>query len=561
MTPPLPADALQRTVAWCNLDDLAYRCTNILRRAFVRLSNWGADHRALGRYAPYKDPAFEGDCQSFFDGNRSKQQSALSLNLADEGRAALPHQYQSFSLASPNKCGNEIIAYQDIGVHDIYDFTVSQHHNYVSRGVIHHNSESGGYETALHLTGDYPEDWTGERFDKPILCWTGSPTNETSRDIIQKALIGGTSPSELGTGFIPKEKIAAKPKMRQAGVSDVVDAFKVRHVSGGVSTVILKTYEQGWRKWQGTAPEVIWLDEEPDDFKIYSEALTRLLTSRGIMMVTFTPLLGQTDLVMHFQNSENEGVWLGHATWEDAPHLLKVERERMKASYREHEVQARTMGVPMMGEGAIFTTSEAKVVCDPIKIPDHWAQIKGVDFGLGHPQGYGKIAWDRDNDVIYLVECYREKDQLAPYHAARINAVNEWIPVAWPHDGHKRDGDGREFHAKYRALHVNMLGRSARYKKETGGRQPEWPIIDEIKDREATGRFKVFSTCTEYLEERRNYHIKEDKLGVASIVNRREDTLKAVFYALMMKRHALSSLSQGRHKAQPPQTSIMSMRR
>ena len=50
-------------------------------------------------------------------------------------------------------------------------------------------SESGGYEAALHMTGEYPDWWEGRRFDKPVLLWTGSPTNETSRDIIQKSLI------------------------------------------------------------------------------------------------------------------------------------------------------------------------------------------------------------------------------------------------------------------------------------------------------------------------------------------------------------------------------------
>jgi hypothetical protein len=30
----------------------------------------------------------------------------------------------------------------------------------------------GGYETALHLTGRYPEWWIGHRFDRPIEAWS-----------------------------------------------------------------------------------------------------------------------------------------------------------------------------------------------------------------------------------------------------------------------------------------------------------------------------------------------------------------------------------------------------
>jgi phage terminase large subunit-like protein len=44
---------------------------------------------------------------------------------------------------------------------------------------------------------------------------------------------------------------------------------------------------------------VVWFDEEvPMD--IYMEGLTRLLTTCGIMMLTFTPLNGLTEVVLRF---------------------------------------------------------------------------------------------------------------------------------------------------------------------------------------------------------------------------------------------------------------------
>ena len=154
-------------------------------------------------------------------------------------------------------------------------------------------------EIAYHLTGDYPDWWEGKRFEKATLVWTGSPTNETSKDIVQGELIGGLGET-MGTGWVPKARVVGRPTTRQAGVKNVIDSFQVRHRSGGLSLCVLKTYEQGWQKWQGTAPQVVWLDEEPDDYTIYSEAQTRTLTSHGIVLVTFTPLLGATELVYHF---------------------------------------------------------------------------------------------------------------------------------------------------------------------------------------------------------------------------------------------------------------------
>src|SRR4029079_9630517 len=34
----------------------------------------------------------------------------------------------------------------------------------------------GGYETALHLTGDYPPWWEGRRFDSPVDVWAAGDT-------------------------------------------------------------------------------------------------------------------------------------------------------------------------------------------------------------------------------------------------------------------------------------------------------------------------------------------------------------------------------------------------
>lgn len=410
---------------------------------------------------------------------------------------------------------------------------------------------SAGCEVAYHLTGDYPEWWEGKRFTKPVLAWTGSPTNETSKDIVQNELLGGLG-EKLGTGWIPRARLVGQPTTRQAGVKGVVDSFNVRHASGGLSTCILKTYEQGWQKWQGTAPHVVWLDEEPDDYMIYSEAQTRILSSRGIILVTFTPLLGVTDLVQHFQEG-GDGIYLKGATWDDAPHLGEEDKARLANSYRDHERDARTKGVPMMGEGAVFPVPDEQIKVQPFEIPAYWAQIKGCDFGIDHPAAGAHIAWDRDKDTIYLIDCYRKANETAPYHAAWLNKGDRRIPVAWPHDGMNREKSGGKTLADaYRQLGVNMLTKSARYPKAPGdasdkaGPQPVEPIVNEILDRMVTGRFKVFANCGEFLEEKRSYHRKD-----GLIVPRRDDILKASFYAVMMKRYAVPLTMQARMSSAP----------
>ena len=419
---------------------------------------------------------------------------------------------------------------------------------------------SAGCECAFHLTGEYPEWWVGKRFLKPTLVWTGSPTNETSRDIVQAELLGGLG-EKLGTGWVPRAKLVGTPQTRQAGVKSVVDSFNVRHASGGLSTCNLKTYEMGWQKWQGTAPHVVWLDEEPNDYMIYSEAQTRILTSKGVILVTFTPLLGVTDLVQHFQEG-GPGIYLKGASWNDAPHLSNEDKERLRLSYRAHERKARTEGIPMMGEGAVFPIDDDDITVQPFKIPDHWARGKGCDFGINHPAAGNECAWDRDQDVIYLIDCYRKANETAPYHAAWFNKSHREIPVSWPHDGMNREkSGGRTIADGYRAHGVNMLSKSARYPKvpgedEKGGGQPVEPIVDEVLERMQTGRFKAFAHLNEFFEEKRSYHRKD-----GLIVPKRDDILKSIFYNVMMKRYWMPLTQINRpHRSMAPQHPIASTR-
>lgn len=158
----------------------------------------------------------------------------------------------------------------------------------------------GAYETALHLTGEYPDWWIGRRFDGPVDWWAAGDTSETTRDIVQKELLGPIG--DFGTGMIPQRCIVGEPTKRM-GVAGAVDTIRVRHASGGVSTIGLKSYDQGRKKFQGTRKHGIWPDEEPP-MDVYSEMLLRTMATGdfegGIIMATFTPLLGLSDVALRF---------------------------------------------------------------------------------------------------------------------------------------------------------------------------------------------------------------------------------------------------------------------
>lgn len=168
----------------------------------------------------------------------------------------------------------------------------------------------GGYEGPLHLTGLYPDWWEGRRFKHPVSMWAAGKTNETTRDIMQPVLLGevkhrGARKSVDGRGMIPGGLIDLSALTWKQGVQNLVDTVPIKHVSGGWSLLSFKSYIQGRGSFEGEAKHVIWLDEEPPA-DIYGECLIRTATTDGIVMLTFTPLEGMSEVVMSFLPKEHQ---------------------------------------------------------------------------------------------------------------------------------------------------------------------------------------------------------------------------------------------------------------
>lgn len=154
----------------------------------------------------------------------------------------------------------------------------------------------GAYEVTLHLTGRYPDWWKGRRFDRPVNFLCGGDTGTTTRDIIVAKLLGPKE--DRGTGMIPREDLGAIAPYN--GIPGHVDYAKVKHVpTGGWSTVQFRSYDQGREAWQGTERDGGWCDEEPPE-EIYTELLLRTMTTKGIIIATFTPLRGLTNVALSF---------------------------------------------------------------------------------------------------------------------------------------------------------------------------------------------------------------------------------------------------------------------
>ena len=157
----------------------------------------------------------------------------------------------------------------------------------------------GGYETALHLTGLYPEWWPGKRYSRPILAWAAGTKTSKVRDVNQKMLLGALHQkrgfTQASGGLIPAARIGRLT--RRSGVADAVDQAVINHVNGHENVITFKSYEEGRTSFEAEAVDWIWLDEEPSK-PIYDECKMRILTCRGSILSTFTPVEGLTETVI-----------------------------------------------------------------------------------------------------------------------------------------------------------------------------------------------------------------------------------------------------------------------
>lgn len=410
--------------------------------------------------------------------------------------------------------------------------------NYLQRAIIAANRTGktimGAYEMTCHLTGEYPHWWQGRKFKSPIHAWAASVNNESTKNILQYELLG--DPAVPGSGMIPRDKLfrdqAGRLKMiKKPGVADAIETVYVKHKSGGTSRLDFKSYEQGREAFQGTKRQVIWLDEEPRDYGIYSECLTRTMDKYepGMIYCTFTPLFGLSDVVLSFMpegrmpeggvHPDNPHKFVSQVSWEEVPHLNEEQKGEILASYSKHEREARSKGIPSLGAGAIYPFLEDDFVVEPFKIPVWWPRVYGLDVGWNKTAAIW-LAQDPDTNIIYVYSEHYMSESPPALNASAIKQRGEWmIGVIDPASRGKSQIDGRTLFDLYEQEGLDL---------ELANNAVEAGILKVYQAFEV-GQIKIFSSCVNTLNEIRIYRRNEN----GEIIKKKDHLMDALRYAMV----------------------------
>ena len=384
------------------------------------------------------------------------------------------------------------------------------------------------YETAMHLTGIYPEWWEGHRFTTAITAMVAGEGWSQVALVLQNELIGTQDvkiTENLGTGAIPRDCIVLDT-MRNDGANCI--GVEVRHTSGSNSYLLFANYTQEVRQLQGFKLNLAVFDEQPpDDF--FSEIVTRTATTQGKVLCSFTPLKGLNGLVSKFWNKE-EGYEFIRVSWDDVPEyspwgepfLLKETRRQLERDYLPHEREARIAGKPVMGKGAVFQLGSWPTYktgeIDFLRMP-RIQRVIALDLGLVNDKTVISLMyWEPHERIAYL---HRQIIVQGIEEAVPTQYINHLLrpevfgtPIVLPADANTQgrytmsSNSIRELFEQYE---LNVYEKAIMNPPDGQGRVTNHKSygINQMRQMLEVGSLMINENCTHFLSEAQNYFVDE----------------------------------------------------
>ena len=386
------------------------------------------------------------------------------------------------------------------------------------------------YETAMHLTGLYPDWWPADarRFDHPVTAMVAGEGWGQVALVLQNELLGTADikiTDNLGTGAIPRSCIVTDTQ-RNDGANCL--GVEIRHVSGSNSYLLFANYTQEVRQMQGFKLNLAVFDEQPpDDF--FSEIVTRTATTQGQVLCSFTPLKGLNGLVSKFWHHE-PGYSHIRVAWDDVPEydpwsepfLLHSTREQLQRDYLPHEREARIAGIPVQGRGAVFQirnwptyrTGEYDFRARP-----GLERVLALDLGLINDKTViSYMFWDPREQEAWL------HSQIVVQGSEEANPVN-WInhlmrpevfgcPIVLPSDATTQGRytmSSLSIRQLFEQYELNVQERPVMNPPDSEGRVTNHKSfgVNVMRQMLELGTLHVNENCQPFLQEARNYYVDQ----------------------------------------------------
>lgn len=324
------------------------------------------------------------------------------------------------------------IAYQTEAVH--YDLNVPGLANYVSAGVVHHNSGKSAlaaeFAVAAMLGSRNPDarrwlDANGLDLDTippyPGRVLFSALTSNDSRKVLREKV---------------RRLLPAGCKWRNERGDGEAEVSAPGAV-GNNGTIVFKSNDQGARAYQADEFDIIILDEEHDS-AVFGECLMRLGRRpwKGCyILLSMTPLKGMTWVYDDFQSEPKPGYRYAEIDGRDNPYIDQAGRAQRMARYGEHEKAARESGKFVALEGLVYTGWSRGVHLVPATpCPAEWRRVAGIDFGTSNPFACCLFAIDPRDDVLHLLATHYQAGLRWEEHAVKLRAMFEahgWPETIW----------------------------------------------------------------------------------------------------------------------------------
>jgi hypothetical protein len=161
----------------------------------------------------------------------------------------------------------------------------------------------------------------------------------------------------------------------------------------------------------------------------------------------------------------------------------------------------------VLGSGRIFPIPESSISIPLASIPSTGPTLAASTSATSTTAAV-KLAWDRDNDVVYVIRAWREKHTTPVLHAEALRSWGRRLIRTWPRDGRREtlEGAGISLAKQCTAAGLHITHTHANIDDGTpGGSVSVEAGLMDMLDRIQTGKFKVYNTLNDWFEEFRLY--------------------------------------------------------